>query len=117
MGVTVFNLCPFKGRGVARRIGTSRAQVNGKTRRVYNGSWQHVDLSKVPLINGKMKGEITLHMTPDLWIPANGKSFPIRVDIDAQLNEAGQLVGTYFAHRPDIDEPTMEHFYLGKRAD
>ena len=93
-------------------IGTSRTMVKGRARRVYNGSWQHADMSAVPIVDGVMRGQLTVHMTPDLWIPTSGKSFPIVVDIDARLNEVGQLEGTYLAHRPDIDEPTIANCHF-----
>ena len=61
-----------------------------------------------------MKGQITVHMTPDLWIPKNGQSFPIVIDIDARVDKDGNLTGTYLAHRPDIHEPTLEGMRFGE---
>ena len=101
-----------EGRWVSA-LGTSRKVIKGKSRRTYNSSWQHVDLSQVHLVDGVMKGQITVHMTPDLWIPASGKSFPIVIDIDAKLDDNGNLTGTYLAHKPEIDEPTIANFKFG----
>ena len=95
-------------------VGSSKFTINGKQRRAYNGSWQHVDMSQAHIVDGAMKGQITIHMTPDLWIPVNGKSFPIKIDVDAKLNDKGALEGTYLAHHPGVDEPTIANFKFGE---
>ncbi len=91
-------------------VGSSRGNFTPGTnpRRVYNTSWQHVDMSKVHVVDGRMKGEMTIHMTPDLWVPVSGRSFPITYQIDAKLNDKGFLVGNWTSSKPDIDEPTID---------
>jgi len=91
-------------------VGSSRGNFNeGRSPgRVYNTSWQHVDMSKVNIVDGHMKGELIIHMTPDLWVPVTGRSFPITFQVDAKLNEKGFLVGSYTSSKPDVKEPTIE---------
>ncbi len=91
-------------------VGSSRGNFTPGTnpRRVYNTSWQHVDMSKVHVVDGKMKGEMLIHMTPDLWVPVSGRSFPIRYQIDAKLNDKGFIVGSWSSSKPDVQEPTIE---------
>jgi len=52
-----------------------------------------------------ISGKMTLLMTPDLWVPADGQSFEISLEIDGELlpKEDGEigLSGKYVAVRPD----------------
>ncbi|MBD3334311.1 MAG: hypothetical protein GF355_02245 [Candidatus Eisenbacteria bacterium] len=91
-------------------VGSSRGnfEAGGRPRRVYNTSWQYVDMSEVPIKDGKMKGQIEVWMTPDLWIPLSHRSFKIVFDVEAKLNDKGFLDGKWTAKKPDIDEPTLE---------
>jgi len=75
-------------------VGSSRdpARQGGKT---YNRSWYYGDLSAVPIKDGKMKGRFTLHMTPDLWVPRDHKHYTMEFEIDAALDGADKMTGTY----------------------
>ncbi len=61
----------------------------------FNGSNYYVDMSAVPIAGGKMKGDVTLHMTPDLWIPADHKPFTVVLEVDTTVSAEGELTGTY----------------------
>ena len=75
-------------------VGSSRDpdRQGGKT---YNRSWYCGDLSGVPIKDGKMKGRFTMHVTPDLWVPLDHKSYTIIFDIDASLGGDDKMEGTY----------------------
>lgn len=73
----------------------------------YNKSWQHVDMSGVSVEGRTVKGTMVLHMTPDLWTPKIGRSFPIPIELDAEVGEDGTLSGSYTATKPDVEEPTL----------
>ncbi len=75
-------------------VGSSRDpdRQGGKT---YNRSWYYGDLSGVPIKDGKMKGQLTLHMTPDLWVPRDHKLYSIVFDIDASVRGDSKLEGKY----------------------
>lgn len=75
-------------------VGSSRDpdRQGGKT---YNRSWYYGDLSRVPIKDGKMQGQFTLHVTPDLWVPLDHKPFTIVFEVDAALKADNQLDGTY----------------------
>jgi|GEM_PF-4379158 len=75
-------------------VGSSRDpdRPGGKT---YNRSWYCGDLSGVPIQDGKVKGQFILHVTPDLWVPANHRDFQVVFDIDATLNGSDKLEGSY----------------------
>jgi len=91
-------------------VGSSRGSFKegGPPKRVYNTSWQYVDLSQAPIVDGKMKGPVTVWMTPDLWVPLSHRSFKIDFEVDAELNDQGFLEGQWTATRPDIEEPTLD---------
>jgi len=75
-------------------VGSSRDpdRQGGKT---YNRSWYCGDLCGVPIRDGKMKGQFTLHVTPDLWVPRDHKGYTIVFDIDAALKGADKMEGRY----------------------
>jgi len=75
-------------------VGSSRDpdRQGGKT---YNRSWYCADLSELPIKDGKLKGRFTMHMTPDLWVPRDHKSYTIVYEVDASLKGADKLAGTY----------------------
>ena len=83
-------------------------EPGGRQRRAYNTSWQYVDLSQVPVVDGRMKGPITVWMTPDLWVPVSHRSFKIVFEVDARRMKDGTIEGTWTSKRPDIDEPTLD---------
>ncbi len=98
-----------KGRWLAA-VGSSLDRgAGGQGKRAYNTSWQYVDMSEVPIVDGRMKGPITVWMTPDLWVPVNHKSFKIVFEVDAKLTDEGLVEGTWTSTRPDVDEPTLDN--------
>ena len=80
-------------------MGSSRDpdRQGGKT---YNRSWYYGDLSAVPLKDGKMKGQFTLHMTPDLWVPRDHKGYTIVFEIDASVKGTDRLISPSIGGRP-----------------
>ena len=75
-------------------VGSSRDPAR-QGRKTYNRSWYYGDLSGVPIKDGKMKGRFTLHMTPDLWVPRDHKHYTMEFEIDATLDGADKMTGTY----------------------
>jgi len=75
-------------------VGSSRdpARQGGKT---YNRSWYCGDLSGVSIVDGRMKGRFTMHMTPDLWVPRDHKPYTMEFEIDAKLDGPSKMSGKY----------------------
>jgi len=96
-------------------VGSSRDpdRQGGKT---YNRSWYYGDLSGVPIKDGKMKGQFTLHMTPDLWVPRDHKSYTIVFDIDASLKGADKMEGKYKVVAVNSKDETTRDFGRGGRV-
>ena len=77
-------------------VGSSRDPYKqGNVKKTYNRSWYCGDLSAAPIEDGRMKGRITMHMTPDLWIPRDGRSYTIVLDVDAKVDSSDKMTGTY----------------------
>jgi hypothetical protein len=96
-------------------VGSSRDpdRQGGKT---YNRSWYFGDLSAVPLKDGKMKGQFTLHMTPDLWVPRDHKGYTIVFEIDASLKGADKLDGKYKVVAVNSKDESTRDFGKGGRV-
>jgi len=75
-------------------VGSSRDpdRQGGKT---YNRSWYYGDLSGIPIKDGKMKGQFTLHVTPDLWVPRDHRGYTIVFEVDAALKGGDQWDGRW----------------------
>ncbi|MGD0896295.1 MAG: hypothetical protein ABR915_00580 [Thermoguttaceae bacterium] len=67
----------------------------GSSQKKYNGSFHYADMSKVSIAGGKVKGEVTLHVTPDIWIPFDHRGFTIVLDLDAAEKPGGGWAGSY----------------------
>jgi hypothetical protein len=77
-------------------VGSSRDPAkDGRVRKTYNMSWYYVDLSTVPIKDGKVKGKFKVYFTPDLWIPTDHKPFHAVFEIDATVNEKHQISGEW----------------------
>ena len=101
--------------GVASSRDAGRGSIGPA--RVYNTSWQYPDLSGAPIVDGKMKGRMVLHMTPDLWVPPDHKSFKLIFDLDAAVTDDGKLEGRYTVQKPQgVSDEAVEtlHFRGGK---
>ncbi|RMD75134.1 MAG: hypothetical protein D6820_15315, partial [Lentisphaerae bacterium] len=95
-------------------VGSSRnPRGGGKT---YNRSWYYADLRTVPIRNGKMQGRFVLHVTPDLWIPYDHRSFTIVLDIDATVKDGRLLEGTYRVVKIDSNDPSTKELGKGGRV-
>jgi len=96
-------------------VGSSRDpdRQGGKT---YNRSWYYGDLSGVPLEDGKMKGQFTLYVTPDLWVPRDHKGYTIVFEIDAALKGADKLEGQYKVVAVNSKDETARDFGKGGRV-
>jgi hypothetical protein len=96
-------------------VGSSRDpdRMGGKT---YNRSWYCGDLSDVPIKDGKVQGQFTLHMTPDLWVPRDHKSYTIVFEIDASLDGADKLSGNYKVVAVNSQDETTKGFGKGGRV-
>jgi len=76
-------------------VGSSRDPYKqGNVKKTYNRSWYFGDLSEAAIEDGRMKGRITMHMTPDLWVPRDGKSYTVVFDVDAKV-DGGKMSGNY----------------------
>jgi len=86
--------CREKGGQFISAVGSSRDpdRMGGKT---YNRSWYYADLSKTPIVDGRMRGTFTLHITPDLWVPLDHKGYTIDFEIDARVTGDGKMSGSY----------------------
>lgn len=91
-------------------VGSSRSNFEDgqPPERVYNLSFQHVDMSGLEQKDGKVTGPLVVHMTPDLWVPRIGRSFPITFEIDAEVTEKGNLEGSYTVEKPRVIEPSLD---------
>jgi len=96
-------------------VGSSRDpdRQGGKT---YNRSWYYGDLSGVPIEDGKMKGQFTLHVTPDLWVPLDHKPYTIVFDIDASLKGKDKLEGRYKVVAVNSNDESTRDFGRGGRV-
>lgn len=65
-------------------IGSSRHPADAK-KRTYNKCYYSADLSAVPITNGEVKGRAFVHMTPDMWVPADHRPFSVEMDVDAEV--------------------------------
>jgi hypothetical protein len=74
-------------------VGSSRdkSKDRGKS---FNKSWYCGDFSEAPIRDNVMKGIVKVHMTPDVWVPTDHKSFPLVLDVDAKI-EGKQMTGTW----------------------
>ena len=66
--------------------------VRGAT---YNRNWYCGDLSKLPIKEDKVQGQITLHVTPDLWVPVDHRGFTINIAIEASLRDDQRWDGSW----------------------
>jgi len=89
-------------------VGSSRdpARSGGKT---YNRSWYYGDLSGVPIVDGKMRGRFLMHMTPDLWVPRDHKSYTIELAVDAAV-DGEEMKGTYEVLAVNSTDETARNF-------
>lgn len=75
----------FEGGRWVRAVATSRE---------FNTSMHFVE-PDVTLNGDSLKGTLKIMMTPDRWVPKDGRLIEGEVAIDATLNDQGQLSGTY----------------------
>ena len=75
-------------------VGSSRdpEKMGGKT---FNRSWYCGEMEGVPIKDGKMKGRMKMHLTPDPWVPNDHRSAVLDIDVDAKLVGEDALQGTY----------------------
>ena len=89
-------------------IGSSRSQANSN-HKTYNRAYYCGDLSGASIEDGRMKGRLTLHMTPDQWVPLNHKSYTIEVDVDVAI--AGENAeGNYKVVAVNSTDETAQQF-------
>ena len=90
-------------------VGSSRDpdREGGKT---YNRSWYLTDLSGVPIVDGAMKGQFRLYVTPDLWIPRDHKPFTMEFEIDAKLDGSDRLAGRYEITKINTEDESVKGF-------
>jgi len=76
-------------------VGSSRDPYKqGNVKKTYNRSWYCGDFSEAPIDDGRMKGRVTMHMTPDLWVPKGQKSYTVVFDVDARV-DGDKMTGKY----------------------
>ncbi len=99
-------------KGAARGLSIYQVFKDGKpvnglgSARTYNTSLHFVRETdiKLDMAAKTIIGTMKILMTPDPWVPVDGKPYELNVKIDGQLGEnAGMwnLTGTYTATRPD----------------
>lgn len=91
-------------------VGSSR---NPKTaKHAFNKSYHWVDLSRMPIADGVVKGPVRVYVTPDLWVPSKHLGFTVDLEVEATVTPNGALAGTYTVVRANTDDPTAQN--LGK---
>lgn len=95
-------------------VGSSRHPRRGNDAVTYNKSAYYGDFSGLPIKDGKIHGRITLHMTPDPWVPRDGKSFTVLIDVHAELAGAGKLTGEYKLVSAGNEEETVKFGASGR---
>jgi hypothetical protein len=88
--------------------GSSRDDGRGQNKKSYNRSWYYADMSSVPLKDGRLKGQFTLHVTPDLWVPIDHKPYTVDMEIDAQVKGEWMLEGTWKLVAVHSKDPTAD---------
>jgi hypothetical protein len=94
--------------------GSSRDDSRGHNKKSYNRSWYCCDLSAAPLKEGKLKGKVIVHVTPDLWVPLDHKSYTFVLDIDAKVVGEYQLAGDWKLVEVNTKDPTANFGKSGK---
>jgi hypothetical protein len=89
------------------RSGIASSQF--EQRRTYNSSWQYPDLSHLSIVDGRMKGPLTLHVTPDLWVPTLHRGFKVVFDVDAVVTAEGTIAGGYTVRPVLTREPSVKN--------
>jgi hypothetical protein len=90
-------------------VGSNRLP-QGNNHYAFNTSYWYVDLSKAPVVDNALKGEVTIHVTPDLWVPASHRGFTISLNVDAKLGADNKLSGKYAVARLTCDDATAASF-------
>src|SRR5271165_5855067 len=60
-------------------IGSSRGTANAN-HRTYNRAYYAGRISDPLIHNGKVKGKLTLYMTPDSWVPLDHRQYTIEME-------------------------------------
>jgi hypothetical protein len=94
-------------------VGSSRdaGRDRGKT---YNRSWYCGELASAPIRDGRMKGPLTVHLTPDPWVPKDHQSVRLDFEVDAALAAPDRLEGTYTLVKVHSTDPSVQN--LGQKG-
>ncbi len=90
-------------------VGSSRDPSKRGNKRTFNMSWHYVDMSTVPIRDGKVKGRFEVGMTPDLWVPTDHKPFTVTFEIDATVDAEHRISGTWKAVKITSDDPSAKN--------
>ena len=87
--------------------------IPGTAKFALNKSYHYADLTKIPITDGKVKGPVTVYLTPDLWVPRNHLGIKIELTVDAVITADGKLDGTYTVDKVISDDPQAKTFGKG----
>src|ERR1035441_8920542 len=87
-------------------ISSSRGKENSN-HRTYNRAYYAGRMSDPEVHDGKVKGKLTLFMTPDSWVPLDHRPYTIAMEIDADVS-GEKAVGQYHVIHVDSTDKTAE---------
>ncbi len=93
-------------------VGSSRDSASGENKKSFNRSYYYADMSGVKFADGKAAGPFTLHLTPDLWVPADHKPIVVKMILDARIEGQDQLSGEW--KLVGVDRPLVTFGQGGK---
>ena len=80
------------GRWIA---GVGSSIIPGSNRCSFNKAYHWVDMSQVSIVEGKMKGPLTIRLIPDFWVPFNHQSYTVEVALEASVAADEKIDGSY----------------------
>lgn len=81
----------------------------GSLKYSFNKSYHPVDMSRIPIQDGKITGAITLHIVPDSWIPASHRCFDVDMEVQATVTN-GQIAGVWKKIRVNPEDASAQQF-------
>jgi len=95
-------------------VGSSR--IPGSQRYSFNKSYHPVNFSKVTIQNGQMNGIVTLHVTPDNWMPPSHKCFAVEIEVHAVIAD-GKIDGSWKRGKAYPEDPAAAGFGVEGKID
>jgi len=82
--------------------------IPGTKKYSFNNCFYWVDMSKVPVKNGLLKGPVQVHLTPNYWVPSRHIGFTADLELEANLKTDGTIIGTYTIVKINTDDPSAQ---------